>query len=364
MKPTLEDLRARAVAQTLFRPTTLARAIAALSFVQADPIRAPARAQDLILRHRVKGYRADDLERYYPSLDIEEGHLYAYGFLPRSLWQLRHPPKPARLSRFEQRLLEAVQGLGAAHPADLQAEFGGRAVNAWGGYSSVAQLALERLHRRGLLRVARREKGIRVYEPCPPPAAVLSPAQVFRQLVVTVAHILAPISEKSLRTVLSPLGRSLCSLADQREAIAELLREGQLGEVSVDGQLYLWPVRAAKRRPSKATATEPARLVRLLAPFDPLVWDRRRFEHLWGWVYRFEAYTPVARRVRGYYALPLLWEHRIIGWANVQRPPGGLDVELGFVDKRPKEREFELQLDAEIERLRAFLRPLQRPKTT
>jgi uncharacterized protein YcaQ len=55
--------------------------------------------------------------------------------------------------------------------------------------------------------------------------------------------------------------------------------------------------------PLAAPAPEdpPAR-VRFLAPFDPLVWDRRRFEHLWGWPYRFEAYTPAARRTRGYYA--------------------------------------------------------------
>ena len=69
---TLDDLRRYAVARTLFAPTTLARAIDRLAFVQADPIRAPARAQDLTLRHRVIDYRAGDLERKYPRLAIEE----------------------------------------------------------------------------------------------------------------------------------------------------------------------------------------------------------------------------------------------------------------------------------------------------
>ena len=64
-RSTLDDLRRYAVARSLFAPTTLARAIDELGFVQADPIRAPARAQDLTLRHRVKGYRAGDLERRY-----------------------------------------------------------------------------------------------------------------------------------------------------------------------------------------------------------------------------------------------------------------------------------------------------------
>ena len=60
---TLDDLRRFAVARSLFKPTTLKRALDRLGFVQADPIRAPARAQDLILRHRVKNYHAGDLER-------------------------------------------------------------------------------------------------------------------------------------------------------------------------------------------------------------------------------------------------------------------------------------------------------------
>ena len=67
MRVTLDHLRRYAVARSLFKPTTLGRAIGKLGFVQADPIRAPARAQDLTLRHRVAGYRAGDLERLYPK---------------------------------------------------------------------------------------------------------------------------------------------------------------------------------------------------------------------------------------------------------------------------------------------------------
>ena len=356
MKLTLRDLRAQAVLHTMCQPTTLARAIERLSFVQADPIRAPARAQDLILRHRVEGYRAEDLERDYVTLNIEEGLLYAYGFLTRPLWQLRYPPNSSRLPKFEKRLLEVVRGLGVAHPADLQAAFGGRALNAWGGYSSVAQLALERLHRRGLLRVIRREKGIRVYEPSPPPSEIAPPAQVFRTLVLAVADILGPISEQSLRAVLAPIGRSLRGLRDKRAVVLGLLREGELAEDSIDGIKYMWPVRALGESLSRTKLdVEVPRVVRFLAPFDPVVWDRRRFEHLWGWAYRFEAYTPAAKRLRGYYAMPLSWADRVIGWANVQRKGESLDAELGFVERRPREREFGVQLEAEIERMRTFL---------
>ena len=67
--------------------------------------------------------------------------------------------------------------------------------------------------------------------------------------------------------------------------------------------------------------------MRLLAPFDPVVWDRRRFELLWGWAYRFEAYTPAPKRKLGYYALPLLWRDRVIGWANLSVKDGELRIE-------------------------------------
>ncbi len=75
-------------------------------------------------------------------------------------------------------------------------------------------------------------------------------------------------------------------------------------------------------------------MVRLLAPFDPVVWDRRRFEMLWGWPYRFEAYTPVTRRKLGYYALPLLWRDRVIGWGNVSVNNGTLHVRPSATSRR------------------------------
>ncbi|HEY2927965.1 DNA glycosylase AlkZ-like family protein, partial [Piscinibacter sp.] len=77
---------------------------------------------------------------------------------------------------------------------------------------------------------------------------------------------------------------------------------------------------------------------------------------LWGWAYRFEAYTPPRKRQRGYYALPLLWRDRVIGWGNVSVIDGRLASELGHVDGRaPTSRLFKRELDAELERMRAFL---------
>ena len=103
-------------------------------------------------------------------------------------------------------------------------------------------------------------------------------------------------------------------------------------------------------------AHRPApRDVRLLAPFDPVVWDRRRFEHLWGWAYRFEAYTPPAKRLFGYYAMPLLWAYEVIGWANVSSTADKVHVETGYARRPPQSIEFRRALDAELTRIERFL---------
>jgi hypothetical protein len=94
--------------------------------------------------------------------------------------------------------------------------------------------------------------------------------------------------------------------------------------------------------------------VRLLAPFDPVVWDRRRFELLWGWTYKFEAYTPAPKRQFGYYALPLLWHDQVIGWANVTAPGGRLKPAFGYVDKKPRDAAFRAALDDELHRMTQF----------
>ena len=340
----IERLRVHAVTHSLFPPATLKAAIRRLGFVQADPIRSPARAQDLILRHRVKGYRAGDLERRYASLDIEEDVLYAYGFLPRAVWQVLHPRTTKGLSKLEKKVLQTVHEFGRMHPRELEAHLGsGRVINAWGGYSKATTHALEHLHYRGLIRVAGRENGIRVYEPAPPrePSA---PAERLRTLILVIADILAPVPEKTLHSLIAWYR----DLGNPRATVDALLKSGELEKQTSDAVAYVWPH-------DSVGIPEAPRAVRFLAPFDPVVWDRRRFEHLWRWAYRFEAYTPVAKRVRGYYAMPLLWQDNVVGWANARIEEKRLKVDVGFVEQRPNSLDFRSELQAETERLALFL---------
>jgi uncharacterized protein YcaQ len=189
----IQELRTHAIAHSLFKPTSLKAAVMKLGFIQADPIRSPARAQDLILRQRVKGYKAGDLDREFPALDIEEDVLYAYGFVHRQIWELLHPRESARLSKLERNILDAVLQAGSTHPATLQEKHGRkRVINAWGSYSRATTQALEELHYRGRLRIAKRENGIRIYEaarPCPE----LPQAERLEKLILSMVNILAPI---------------------------------------------------------------------------------------------------------------------------------------------------------------------------
>src|ERR1700726_1760657 len=168
MPISLSHLRRYAIARSLFKPTTLKRAIEKLGFVQADPIRAPARAQDLTLRHRVTGYRAGDLERRYPQLGLEEDFFINYGFMPRDHHALMHPrtvPAKSPKARAQmEAVLAFVQARGIVHPREVDAHFShGRVTNWFGGSSNASTQLLDHMHYRGLLRVARRDGGTRVY---------------------------------------------------------------------------------------------------------------------------------------------------------------------------------------------------------
>ena len=166
---TLDDIRRAAVARSLFPPATLQGALDALSFVQADPIRAPARAQDLTLRHRVVNYRAGDLERHYSDLDVHEDFFVNYGFVTNALQGLMHPrggptPWTAARGRYVRTLVEFVRARGSVHPREVDEHFAhGTVTNYWGGSSNATTHLLDQMHYRGLLRVVRREAGIRIY---------------------------------------------------------------------------------------------------------------------------------------------------------------------------------------------------------
>lgn len=360
------------IARSLFKPTSLQRAIGRLGFVQADPMRAPARAQDLILAHRVKDYRAGELERRYPRLAIEEAFFVNYGFLPRETLALLHPrgtPRAwdARMQALAQEVLAFVRERGCARPKDVQAHFDHGRIKRWGADLNVSSHLLEGLHYCGLLRVARREAGTRIYQaikpaieqvidPSPPvdsPVDQDSPeSRLARagQLLDIVVQLYAPLPAASLRYLCGLLRSGVPHLSAEVRQVHENAKS-RYAHSQVDGLLWLWP---QGEKPMAARRKIDDRL-RFLAPFDPVVWDRRRFQLFWRWEYKLEAYTPPHKRRMGHYAMPMLWGEQMLGWANLKVVDGRLQHELGFAGSRPRGSAFRLALDEALQQMHEFL---------
>jgi len=355
--PTLDQLRVYAISRTLFKPTTLPKALERLGFVQADPIRAPARAQDLSLRHRVIGYRAGDLEQRYARLPIEEDFFINYGFVARSIYQLMHPRTPRTVWTAPQRkradaVLAFVRERGTVHPREVDAQFQhGKSLNWFGGSSNASTQLLDSMHYRGLLRIARREGGVRLYAVKPPHEPALSPDQALDELLDVTVRKYAPLPSRSLSMLTQRLRYGAPQWERLRAAAGQRARQ-KLARADINGERWYWPADENPRSMRHRVGDK----VRLLAPFDPLVWDRHRFEQLWGWAYRFEAYTPAPKRVRGYYALPLLWRDQVIGWGNLALRDGQLLAEFGYVNGHaPRDKAYVRALDEELQRMRKFL---------
>jgi len=358
---TTDALRRHAIARSLFAPQTLPAAVRRLGFVQADPMRAPARAQDLILFQRVRGYRAGDLERRYERLGLEEDAFVNYGFVPRSLFGLLHPRTPRRAwdaatTRRAREVLAFVRERGVVHPRDVGEAFAhhGRVAGYWGGELNASTRLLEQMHHHGWLRVRRREGGTRLYEAMHHDAQDDSPAARRARaeaLVDAIVNLYAPLPAASLGYLVTLLRYGAPHLGAEARAVVKAARQ-RYGHAVVDGTPWFWP---ADENPA-SRRHRPAEGVRVLAPFDPVVWDRRRFELLWGWAYRFEAYLPAARRTMGHYALPLLWGEQVPGWINLRLQAGRLLPAPGFVSGRaPRDPAFRRGLDEELARLEVCL---------
>jgi len=274
---------------------------------------------------------------------------------PRTEWTAARRAQAAAV-------LEFVRERGTVHPREVDAHFAhGKVTNWFGGSSNASTQLLDVMHYRGLLRVARREGGTRLYAArTEAPSAAAGDAAAsdantgaarMDALVDLIMQKYAPLPSASLGRLISQLRGGAPQWANQRAAALARARQ-RLAHSRVDGIDWYWP---AMDRPASAR-WQPDEAVRLLTPFDPVVWDRRRFEILWGWAYRFEAYTPAPKRKLGYYALPLLWNEGVIGWGNVTLAGQDLQCSFGFCSGRaPRERAFRTGLEAELARMRTFL---------
>jgi uncharacterized protein YcaQ len=191
--------------------------------------------------------------------------------------------------------------------AAAQVPGGGKAEGGWWGWSR-GKLALETLFDQGLVTAATRQGFERLYD-IPErviPAEILNlptpeEADAIRQLMDLSGRALGVATEIDLRDYFR------LPVASARRALAELVEDGSLAPVSVEG----WKQQAYLHR--DARLARKAGGTALLSPFDPVVWERSRAERLFGFHYRIEIYTPADKRKFGYYVLPFLHRDRIAG---------------------------------------------------
>lgn len=321
------------------------RAIGRLGLLQLDSVSVLARAHYLPLFSRLGAYDRAWLDRAAAHdgrvLPPRRRRLFEYWAHEASLLPVETQPllrwRMERARRGEgtwsglarwarehpetiERTFEEVAARGRTGVSEL-AEAGLRSGSWWGWNDGKA--ALEWLFWTGRLTAAGRRGFERLYDL---PERVLpeairalptpEPEEAHRQLLRIAADALGVATSADLRDYFR------LPLAASQRALAELVEAGGLRPVRVEGwrqQAYLAPTARLPRR---------ARARALLAPFDPLVWERDRTERLFGFRYRIEIYTPAEKRQHGYYVLPFLMDERLAARVDLKsdRPSGRLLV--------------------------------------
>ena len=325
----------------------LPTALAHHGYVQIDPINVCGRMHDHILRPRVTGYREGDLmrllhgdgsplprdrriafEHHLPATSL----LVAFGLeaWPHLLaamrtrtrrsgaWSGRLTPKQQALAPH---LLAEIAARGPLASEDF-AEHGRNARSVW-GRATLAKATLQKLFFHGRLLIAGRDAGNRRRYDLPErvlPADVLARPE---PAAADTARWEALLKLRQRR--LTTLKRA------ELPHVADLVQP-----LAVDGCPPLYCLKTdlplLAEIQNRKSETEKKTLL-LLAPLDPLIYDRRLTSALWDFDYTWEVYTPPAKRRRGYYALPILAGHALVGHVDpkADRPAGRLRIQARSV---------------------------------
>lgn len=303
---------------------TLAAALSHHGYIQIDPINVCGRMQDLILRPRVAGYREGDLMRHLHGdkdpLDATtrtafEHHLPSSGILVAltlDAWpylqtamhaRSRRPgPWSGRLSAREKelapRLLSEIAQRG---PLGSEAFDDPRRAKRFWGSATLVKSVLQKLFFHGQLLIAQRDKGRRRYDL---PGRVLPAAfmNASRPDTAATARWEALLKLRQRRLVALRRAELAC--------VEDLVRPLRIDDGPV---VYCLRNDEAVLDEIRASPPAPVSVLHLLAPLDPLIYDRALTRRLWDYDYTWEVYTPPLKRVRGYYALPVLSGGQLVG---------------------------------------------------
>ncbi|MBK1624409.1 winged helix-turn-helix domain-containing protein [Afifella marina] len=345
----------------------LRRVLDRVQLHQIDSVNVLVRAHYLPAFSRVGAYDRDLLDRlaWGPKRQrklfeywAHEASLVPFEVQPLLRWRMAQADRGeagwtsmrrfAREHRAEaMAVLQRIREEGPLSVSDFEAHKGRPGWWEWSG----TKRALEWLFWAGHLTTATRRGNFqRVYD-LPErvlPASVLdqptpSEADAHRALIERAARAHGIATDRELRDYFrQPPGPA-------QEAISSLAEDGVLLPVSVPGWRHAWLHREA-RRPRRINATA------LLAPFDPLVWERDRAERLFGFRYRIEIYVPADKRQYGYYVLPFLFGDNLVARVDLKadRPNARLLVQAVHFEADAPDESREALLE-ELERMAAWL---------
>ena len=338
MTISLKDARRMALAAQGFgqrradQPTIthMRKTVDRLGLFQIDSVNVLARAHYLPAFSRLGGYDRALLEReaWGPARQRRMFEYWAHeaSLLPLDL----HPLLRWRMARAErgetgyralrrfaaerrpeaEAVLERIAAEGALTAADFE---NGASKSGWWEWSHTKH-ALEWLFWSGRITTAtRRDSFARVYD---------LPERVLPRAVLEMPTPDATVAQRALIDR-SARALGVATAADLRDyyrlkpdeadhAIADLAEDGLLIPVRVEG----WSQKAWVHR--DARLPRRVRDAALLAPFDPLIWERGRTERLFGFRYRIEIYVPQDRRSHGYYVLPFLMDEALVARVDLK----------------------------------------------
>ncbi len=325
----------------------LVACIARMGLLQIDTIHVVARSPYLVLFSRLGVYPQVWLDEALAKGDLFETWAHEACFAPkddllahrvynreaRRHWGLVHAQKSHANQRAElDQLLSHIRDKGPVKSSDFDRPEGGG--SAWWGWKDEKRW-LEALFASGELMVARREKFQRVYDL----AERVAPQLAVPEQPQEDAHSIALVRQRFVEKSVAALGitqarwihdyyRSKPRLKDAD--LDALVEQGVLLRVAVAGwdkPAYVHASQAALLKKAIANRLDATHTA-LLSPFDPIVWDRERALAMFDFDYRLECYTPEAKRIHGYFVLPILCRGELIGRldAKAHRADGRLEV--------------------------------------
>ncbi|HEX4223616.1 MAG TPA: crosslink repair DNA glycosylase YcaQ family protein, partial [Pseudonocardiaceae bacterium] len=252
-------------------------------------------------------------------------------------------------------VLAVVKQLGPISAGPIEDELGGgnRAARVKGGWwnRSDVKRTCEYLFATGQLTTGTRRGFERLYDL---PERVLPPEVFARRVAADEAHRrLTEHAAVALGVATEPDLRDYYRLApaDSQQAVAELVEEGVLERVAVEG----WRAPAYRHVNAKTPRTVSARA--LLCPFDPLIWRRERTERLFDFHYRIEIYVPEPARKFGYYVYPFLLDDELAARVDLKadRVAGVLRVPGAFAESDTDHGRVAAELAAELRSMADWL---------